>query len=698
MKAQKKSIRWELEQLAQKQKAQLGRSNTTKTKKYHKLGLNWKDAVIFSLAMFYTTLYHVNVQAQAIDNPNEESFVVNFDDISSGMMMEFNQATGEYHSLKLVQTDYDVDVYGLLATIKLKQTFFNDQDNWVTEGVYAFPMAEKSAVYQLKMILGERVIEGEIHEKKQAEQIYEQAKADGLTATMVKQYRPNIFTSDIAHIGPNEAITVEITYQMSLRYQQDYYELRLPMAIKPRYMPTSTFDHLPSTLGVQDEGYRKIEINLEAGFDLNELSSMHHNVDIISNFDNHVISLKDQQLYDANDFVLRWYPTLEQTPKAAYFSEQKDGFEYSLLMVMPPKQVQKTSQARNMTYIMDTSGSMHGLALEQSKDALLYALTELSADTYFNVIDFDSTSKALFNSSEPATPDNIALALDFVDGFSSDGGTDMAPALQLAMANENIKTGYLNQIIFMTDGSVGNEAMIFEQIAQNIGEARLFTIAIGAAPNNYFMSKAAMFGRGTYTHIAALDQVNDAMSHLFKQLASPALTDVMVTWDTPDVIQSPSVIADLYMDQPLIITSKTPLNKTSGKPTFEISGLSGDSQNKAAWSEKITLNDDDSTTGIARLWARNKVEEMTDDLKLGGDFELLKDGIIALALKHHLITEFTAMVAVDRNPDASRQASAKAQAKTAQQVPFPQGSLGWRWNLLLGMLLISMALILQRKL
>ena len=151
-------------------------------------------------------------------------------------------------------------------------------------------------------------------------------------------------------------------------------------------------------------------------------------------------------------------------------------------------------------------------------------------------------------------------------------------------------------------------------------------------------------------------------------------------------------------DQPLIITSKIPLNKTTNSPSFEVSGLSGNTQNKRAWSEKDTLNSDGSTTGIARLWARNKVEEMTDDLRLGGDHEMLKDGIIELALEHHLITEFTAMVAVDRNPDASRQASAKAQANAAQQVPFPQGSLGWRWNLLLGMLLISMALILQRKL
>ncbi len=687
--------------------------------KYSKLGLNWKDVVIFSLVMIFTTFYNVNAHAGSCAKPRvnsydnyqsqnlSESVAIDFNDISSGMMMEFNKATGEYHSLKLVQTKYDVDVSGLLATIKLSQTFFNDQNDWISESVYAFPMADKAAVYQLKMIIGERVIEGEIHEKHQAEQIYEQAKAEGLTATLVKQYRPNIFTSDISNIGPQEMITVEITYQMSLEYQQDFYELRLPMAIKPRYVPDSMAANLPAKANITDQNYRHIEINLNAGFDLFELRSLHHDIDIVHNFDHQLITLKDQQLYDNNDFVLRWYPTLEQTPKAAYFSEQIDGFEYSLLMVMPPNRVEKTSQPRNITYIMDTSGSMHGMAMDQTKDALLFALSEMDDRNYFNVVDFDSTAKPLFTASRPATPENISLALDFVDNFSANGGTNMAPALQIAMQAENIKSGYLNQIIFMTDGAVGNEATIFDQITREIGDARLFTVAIGPAPNNYFMSKAALFGRGTYTHIAALDQVNESMGRLFSQLSRPALTDVAVTWNTSDVEQSPSVIADLYMDQPLIITSKTPINKarsnkTKTLPSFVVSGLSGDSNNQKAWSEQIELKNNKHTTGIARLWARNKVAEMTDDLMLNGDHGLLKDDIIELALQHHLITEFTAMVAVDRNPDASRLAARRmanrsAQAKAMGQVPYPQGSLGWRWNLMLGLLMMSMAVLLNRR-
>jgi len=684
---QDKSIRWELEQLARTQKISPAKRNKP-LKKHHGLNLNWKDVVIFSLLMVFTTFYHVNAEAQNLNQPE----AVDFDDISSGMMMQFNQQTGEYHSLELLQTEYDVDISGLLATVTLRQTFFNHQYDWIPEAVYAFPMTDKSAVYELKMIVGERVIEGEIHEKQQAQQIYDQAKADGLTATMVKQHRPNIFTSDIANIGPQESISVEITYQMTLKYQQDFYELRLPMAIKDRYVPDSTQADLPVTTSVSDQNYRQIDIKLDAGFDLLNLSSLHHPVDIIRNFDQRVVILKDRQLYDPNDFVLRWYPVLDQTPKAAYFTEQRDGFNYSLLMVMPPNQIKKTSIKRNMTYIMDTSGSMQGKAMQQAIDALLFSLSELDDNHYFNVIDFDSSATSLFRASQPATPHNISLALDFIDGFSANGGTNMSPALQMAMQRENIKPDYLNQIVFMTDGAVGNEATIFDQIAQDIGDARLFTVAIGPAPNSYFMSKAANFGRGTYTHIAELEHVNESMRRLFTQLSQPVLTDIAVNWSTTDVEQSPVVIADLYQDEPLVITARTPINKTFNSPSFVVSGLLGGQDSQKTWSQPIKFNNNHNTTGIARLWARNRVDELTDDLMLGGDRALLKDDIIALGLKHHLITAFTAMVAVDRNPDASRIAKAKA----AHQVTFPQGSLGWRWNLLMGLFLMSMAALLKK--
>ncbi|WP_154222512.1 VIT domain-containing protein [Marinicella rhabdoformis] len=696
----KNSIREQLEGIAQRkshdtnsQKAQARQSVDNTPKKHQSLQLNWKDAVIFSFTMVIGLMYNINVHAQ---QPGGEA--VNFDDIASGMMLSFNKANGEYRSLTLDNTSFDVDVYGLLATITVKQQFTNHNPDWITEGVYAYPLADMSALYRLKMTIGDRMIEGEIHEKKQAEQIYQQAKAEGLTATMVKQHRPNIFTSDIANIAPFESITIELTYQQSLRYDNGYFELQLPMSIKPRYVPADYDARLPMHSNVTDSLQRQIKVHLDAGFEVDEIRSLYHEVHIASDFKNHVVRLEDSQLYDSHDFVMRWYPVLGDAPKAALFSEVKGGYEYSLLMVMPPKATAKVTQARNITFIMDTSGSMHGKALAQAKDALLFSLSELTADNYFNVIDFDSTAKALFSQSMPATPENIMRALDFVDGFSSDGGTNMAPALQIAMQDSNIKAEMLNQIIFLTDGSVGNEAAIFDQIAKNIGDARLFTIAIGVAPNNYFMNKAAMFGRGSYTQIADLNLVDESMRDVFNKLASPAMTDVDVAWQATKAEQSPKVIPDLYLGQPLIVTTKTPLKDKLGGNEFTVSGITHHDEGNKSWSEGMKLSHDGRTEGIARLWARNQVEDWMDDLMLGGNRDILKQSITELALNHGLVTEFTSLVAVDKTPNLSRQAQAKAaQKRYAESLAYPQGSLGIKGQMLFGMLMILIAGWLQRR-
>ena len=672
---QRISIRQELENMHKKTQQQQ-HSNAAKKhlaadnrNKYRGLNMAWKDIVMFSLLILMTSVYQVRAE------PAAELTPVDFEDISSGMLLSFDKSSGEYASLELVSAEYSADIFGMLATVTIKQNFRNPSDQWITEGVYAFPVANQSAVYGMKLIIGQRIIEGEIHEKQEAIQIYEQAKLSGQTASIVKQYRPNLFTTDVANIGPKETISVEITYQQTLHYDSGHFDFRIPLAVKPRYVPNNHYKPLPSS-NVSTSNTRNININLDAGFELAELQSLNHDIDVVEEFSMQRIQISDTTLFDANDFVLRWQPLAGSEPKAAYFSEFKDGHEYALLMMLPPQSTERLTQPRNITYIIDTSGSMHGTALNQAKDALLYAMSELESDSYFNIIDFDSTAKPLFTQSQQASPDNINDALIFIEKLNSDGGTNMAPALDIAMQSQNIIPDRLNQIIFITDGSVGNEAQIFQQIANDIGDARLFTVAIGPAPNNYFMNKAAMFGRGTYTHISKLSQVDESMSELFTKISSPALTDIALDWKNP-VAQNPSTIPDLYQGEPVILTAKLAQRQSS----FNLSGLVNDSN---SWNTQLSMQGDGQSNGISRLWARNQVEELTDSLMLGGDYEMLKDQIIALGLKHHLVTEFTALVAVDKTPDLSRM----QQAQAAQDAPYPQGSLGWLMQLLFGLAIL----------
>jgi len=696
---QTRHIRQQLESLNQ-QKTNVNSTVKRKIQKYQGLGLNWRDVVILIMVLFFVGLYQVQAHA-------DEYF--DLEEVDTGMMLSYHQAGNDYAALKLLSSEYSIDITGIIAQVNIKQTFRNDTANWIEEGMYAFPVADNAAVYQMKLIIGKRVIEAEIHEKQQAQQIYDSAKSQGLAASIVKQYRPNLFTTDVANIMPNEKIQVEITYQQTLRYDAGHIDFRLPLAIKSRYMQEKFLADLDQDdlnlqdaalpiITVLDDKHRNININLETGFELSELKSLNHDVEIVHTPITQTISLLDKQLYDEHDFVLRWYPQRGNEPQAAMFSETLNGEEYVLMMLLPPESSKtldtENKQSREVVFIIDTSGSMHGNAMSAAKDALFFGLTQLGAQDKFNIIEFNSYARELFEHSVLASTDNLDKAINFIDRLNADGGTNMGPALALAMQDE-VAIRHLKQIIFITDGSVGNEAQLFSQIKQNIDAARLFTVAIGAAPNNYFMSKAALIGRGTYTNIDKLKDVDDSMNELFIKLSSPALTDVMIQWNG-DVEQNPRIIPDLYSDQPIIVTARM-------KDFDAEVALSGYANDKI-WSKAFAFNQDGASTGVAKLWARNQIADLTDDFMLGADIDasLLQAQITDIALKFHLVSEFTSLVAVDKTPDMTRlvalQAQAMRKAQAVELANFPQTALGWQWRMLVGFMLLFLGLFIRKLL
>ncbi len=680
-------IRQKLEALNNKKlKANVKDTQLKIHQKYQGLRLNWRDAVILIWLLFFVSLYHVQAYAQ-------NHIVLN--DVNKGMMLSYDTTSDHYSPLTLVSSEYEVDISGIVADVTVKQTFQNNSQAWIDQGIYAFPIDNNAAVYDMQMQLGERLIVAEIHEKKQAQQIYDEAKAEGLTASLVKQYRPNLFTTDVANIMPKEEIEVHISYQQTLNYDAGHIDFRLPLAIKNRYVPQGDLQETAVPVSsVTDQMKRKIRINLEAGFELSELKSMHHDVAIVNSDVTKTISLADDGLYDQDDFVLRWYPQKKQQPQAAMFSEKINGEEYVLMMLLPPQQHldQYEKQNREVVFIIDTSGSMHGKAINAAKDALLFGLTQMTELDKFNIIEFNSYTQALFKKSVSANDNHLEQAMAFIDGLSADGGTIMAPALSLAM-QQPVSDALLKQVIFITDGSVGNEAQLFKQISQDIDHARLFTVAIGEAPNNYFMDKAAVLGRGSYTNIADLDFVDESMNELFVKIKSPTLTNIMVDWGG-NVEQNPKIIPDLYKDEPVFVTARM--------KDFDSNAILSGFINDKAWSSSFQFNRDGGSPGIAKLWARQYIGQLNDDLMLGADVDgsLLQHEITQVALAFHLVSPFTSLVAVDKTPQMTEMLAAQAQSieatKVITEAAYPQTALGWRLQMLVGLVLIFLASLVRK--
>ncbi len=580
----------------------------------------------------------------------------------------------------VVTTEVRITVGGLLVRARVSQTFRNPNDDWV-EGVYVFPLPENAAVDHLKLKLGERVIEGRIKERETARRIYQTAKRQGKKAGLLEGERPNIFTTSIANIGPKEEITIDIEYQQTLHYDQGAFRLRFPMVVGPRYIPGNVrvakfgaggwsvgTDRVPDAEKIRAPVLPpafgkinpvKLSIELEPGFALSELKSSYHPVAVSEDGSGgYEISLKDGEIPADRDFELVWKPETGAQPQAGLFTETTKDGRYILVMILPPTAKPTDGKTkglpREVIFVIDVSGSMAGTSIKQAKAALALAIDRLTADDRFNIVGFNDTAFTLFPNPRPADRMTRETAKRFVHWLAAEGGTRMAPAVRLALRGRP-PAGHIRQMVFLTDGAIGNERDLFGIINDRLGDARLFTIGIGSAPNSYFMRKAAEVGRGTFTHIGDVNEVGVRMAALFEKLERPVLTDLAVAW--PDAMLAemwPKRLPDLYGGEPVIFTARVP-NATSGaaadaaaesQGAIAVTGLIG----AARWQGTLSLGGGKATPGVSKLWARDKISGLMNTLHEGGDANDVRRQVVALGLGHHLVTKYTSLIAVDVTP------------------------------------------------
>lgn len=554
-----------------------------------------------------------------------------------------------YTTATTINTDADLEISGLVARVSVRQEFRNEGDEWV-EGVYVFPLPDEAAVDRMRLYIGDRFIEGEIREKEQARKEYEQARQAGKKTSLVEQQRANLFTTQVANVAPGELVVVEIEYLEDLRYEDGRFSIRFPMTLTPRYVTDRVADAstiTPPQVTASKNHRISLRAEVNAGMPLEIIASRYHPVSVTEKHGRYVVDLRNSQTLMDHDFELVWQPVKSARPRAMAFTETIGGQPYHLFMVMPPDRelAPQARIARETIFIIDSSGSMHGVSMSQAKRAVKLALEALQPEDRFNVIDFDSYTTALFPDSAPADADNVSTAVDFVRALQADGGTEMRPALKMALAAPPRET-HLRQIVFITDGSVGYEDEMFTMIEDQLGNARLFTVGIGSAPNSLFMRKAAEAGRGSYTLISALHEVREKMDSLFRKLESPQVTDIEVDWPGGVIVDAyPSTIPDLYLGEPVTVRTRA----SNGLRPGDAVQFSGNSV-AGAWSASLPLDATVQSAGVAALWARARIGELMDEERRGGNADETRAAIIETALAHHLVSKYTSLIAVDKTP------------------------------------------------
>lgn len=602
------------------------------------------------------------------------------------------EVAGEKTRLPLEHTRVRANLRGFVAEVEVTQTYQNSSDRPI-EAVYVFPLPENSAVYSMRMVIGERVIEADVRKRDEARKLYQQAKREGHTAALLEQERSNIFTQSVANIEPGKAIDVVTRYVQDLTYDAGQYEFVFPMVVGPRFIPgepvattqgtgtrrdtTSVPDASRITPPMMGPGERtghdiSVEVTLDAGSMVGDIEAPTHPVVAQHPGDGTLrVALAERRSIPNRDFVLRYRVSGERPRARLLLSELGANGGYFSLVLHPPRlDVDALVGQRELLFVVDVSGSMQGLPLELCRRAMREALLKLRPVDTFNIITFSGSTGHAFPAPRPANQTAVRDAFEFVDKMVAGGGTYMANAVSEAL-RPDVARGRHRYVFFLTDGYVGGDDAIFhgtKSLVSSLEErgqrARVFGVGVGSSVNRGLIEGISRLGKGVSTYIGSREDPARAVNQVYRYIDRAVLTELR-----PDLADAgasemyPAALPDLFASHPVILHGRY---RKVPEGRVVVRGKVGG--NAIEIPVEVRRDAGAGAGVLGRLWARAKVASLEEELWAKGAAEAEK-GITDLGLSFHLVTRYTSLIAVDW----SRKASDGNPETIVQPVDAPEG-------------------------
>jgi Ca-activated chloride channel family protein len=605
-----------------------------------------------SLKLIFTPfLLFVCIICSAQDDNNESPY---FQVVGENSKIEF----------PLLTTNADVNITGPIADVVLTQQYQNKGEEPI-EAIYVFPASTRSAVYDMEMYIGDRVIKAKVQEKQQARITYQKAKEEGKRASLLEQHRPNVFQMNVANIMPGEIIKVVMKYTEFLIPEDQEYSFHFPTVVGPRYTGERSADWAAqpySKSGKPPTSTFDINISIHTSIPIAAISCPSHKTSIKASSFGLLVELEDDGKGGNRDFILE-YRLSDKKIETGIQTFSVNDENFFLCQVEPPSLTSNPEIApREYIFIMDVSGSMRGYPLQVSKQLMRNLFGNLRPSDKFNIMFFAGSAFALSATSLYATKSNVSSALKKVDRNTGGGGTNMLGAIKKAMASPK-EDGYSRSFVIITDGYVSVEEEAFDYVHQHLEDSNFFAFGIGSSVNRHLIEGLAHVGRARPFIVTNQSEAQHQANRLRKYIEHPVLTEINITGQGVDLYDLvPDHIPDLMAGRPIYFFGKY---KNANNAYLEINGQNG----CTPFYSKLNLpTPSDKNSALAQLWARETIKHLDDYNSLRSDQKRI-DKITKLGIDYNLLTKYTSFVAVDHEIVNSSGAP-----KVVKQVlPMPQG-------------------------
>lgn len=531
----------------------------------------------------------------------------------------------------------NLQIEGQLATVRVAHLFRNETDEML-EGTYYFPVPESATLLEFAVYDGDEKRTGRVKEKEEARAAFASAAASGEDPAILEMTRRGWFQSHVYPIPPHADKRIEIVYSQILSVRDGVAVFEYPLGQGYRKLKTPV-------------GNVEIEFDLKSKVAIRNVFSPTHPLDLKQNDDRHISgAVKTVGGEDAENFQLL-YSLPEEEFNASLITFRREGEDgYFLMMISPKVEFDaKRMSGKDVVFVIDISGSMAGEKLHQAKDALKFGLTRtLGEADRFNIIAFSSGVQSFSQTLLGATRSNIAGAVNWVDGLTAQGGTNINDALVTAM--KMVERGLRAQnVVFLTDGQASGPVSDPNQIAINVrvanqAQARLFTFGVGHDVNRLLLERLAADNRGSMSDIANQSKLEQTVSSFFGKVSQSVLANLQLDFGLlhTDRLQ-PSVLPDLYTKSQIKIFGRYKNAHDLRDITVALTGLMNEEVQRFEFSgldfPLVTENKD----FLPKLWATERVQALLAEIRLYGEKPELKQEVIEIAREFNLITPYTSM-------------------------------------------------------
>ena len=512
-----------------------------------------------------------------------------------------------------------ISVDGRVARVEVEELFRN-AGGALAEGSYLYPMPGEAVFTNFSLWMGDQEVRGETMNAEQARSIYEEIVRRRKDPALLTFAGHGLVRAQVFPFQPGETRKVVLRFTQLLPRAGDALRLRYSLGNRGPGGGNST---VISAAGAADYGTPY---------------SPTHTIETKRSGDRLEIRLPENAAGEVELFL----PLRRKLVGASLVTHAQNGEDgYFMLLLAPAEAQAGETVPRDLTLVVDVSGSMSGTKLEQAKAALQQAVGTLGVSDRFRVIAFSSAVRHFREGFVPATRENLAAAREFIDGLGADGGTNIAGALEAALDRPGDEER-LAIIVFLTDGlpSVGEQApdRIAEQAGARIGRTRIFPVGVGHDVNTYLLDRLASRGRGSVEYVPPGASVETAMGGLLAKLRFPALVDLRIG-DSPVSFSQvyPTQLPDLFYGEELVVFGRY---RGNGNGSVAITGRRNGHQERLTVPASFPSNAPENEF-IPRLWASRQIGELTRQIRLEGASPTLVSQVRDLGLRYGILTEYT---------------------------------------------------------